>query len=76
MRERQVATCGCEIIDPDGTVIAWTADDCWAAIIVRLLNETDHSGAAVVVGMDSLPEATCCRCGDQQPLGMHLHERK
>lgn len=35
---------------------------------VRLLNETDHPGVAVVAGMDNSPEATCCRCGHKQPL--------
>lgn len=60
---RRVATCGCEVLDFRGTVVAWTVDESWAAIIVRLLNDTDHSGVAVVAGMDDLTEATCCRCG-------------
>jgi hypothetical protein len=29
---------GQEILNPDGEVIAWTVDGCWAAIIVALLN--------------------------------------
>jgi hypothetical protein len=36
---RLVGTNGCEIRDPDGNVIAWTVDEVWAAVIVRLMNE-------------------------------------
>lgn len=65
---RRIATCGCELIDPTGTVVAWTVDDYWAATIVRLLNETDHPSVAVVAGMNDSPEATCCRCGQRLPM--------
>jgi thiazole synthase ThiGH ThiG subunit len=64
---RRVGTCGCEILAPTGSVVAWTVDDCWAATIVRLLNETAHSGVAVVAGLGSSPEATGRRYGHQQP---------
>jgi hypothetical protein len=61
---RRIATCGCELFDPNGSVVAWTADEMWAAIIVRLLNNSVNPGVAVVAGMDDLTEATCCRCGN------------
>ena len=33
-----------EILDPDGRVIAWTADAYWAHVIVALLNRTETKG--------------------------------
>jgi hypothetical protein len=36
---RQVGSRGCEIVNGDGEVIAWTVDDYWAATICRLLND-------------------------------------
>ncbi len=41
---RRVATNGCEVHDPSGVVIAWTANELWAAIITHLLNN-DGSAA-------------------------------
>lgn len=38
---RRVGTCGCEILGSDGIVVAWAADDLWAAIIVHVLNTAD-----------------------------------
>jgi hypothetical protein len=35
---RRSGTCGCEIIDADGTVVAWTVDAAWAGLIVAALN--------------------------------------
>jgi len=35
---RRCGTTGCEILAPDGSVVAWTADARWAALIVLLLN--------------------------------------
>jgi len=64
---RGVATRGCELLDPTGRVVAWTVDDCWAAIIVRLLNETDHPGVAVGAGVN---------CEADQPPYDILEERK
>jgi len=37
---RQVGTKGCEIVGPDG-VVAWTVDEAWAAVIVKLLNDAE-----------------------------------
>ena len=37
---RRVGISGCEIRDPDGTIIAWTVDKPWAAVFVGLLNQT------------------------------------
>jgi hypothetical protein len=35
---RRIGTCGCEIISPDGLVVAWAVDEVWAVLIVRGLN--------------------------------------
>ena len=42
---RQVGTTGHEIVNPAGQVVGWTVDASWAAVIVALLNQTDHGGA-------------------------------
>ena len=34
---RRVATAGCEILDANGNVIAWTAEEHWAHLLVSLL---------------------------------------
>ncbi len=36
---RRSVTCGHVILDPDGSVIAWTVDAGWAGIITGLLNQ-------------------------------------
>jgi len=36
---RRSGTCGCELLDPEGMVIAWTTDAGWAGLIVGLLNQ-------------------------------------
>jgi hypothetical protein len=41
---RRSGSTGCEIIDPDGLVIAWTVDAAWAALIVELLNWAEGNG--------------------------------
>ena len=57
---RRVASTGCEILDPDGVVVAWTVNETWAAVVVALLNDNPRV-AAVGVG-DELPDAArCCR---------------
>jgi hypothetical protein len=38
---RPVGSVGHEILNSDGEIIAWTADDCWAAAIVKLLNDAE-----------------------------------
>jgi hypothetical protein len=45
---RQSGTTGCEILDADGQVFAWTVDAGWAGLIVGLLNkavpfQADHT---------------------------------
>ena len=40
---RRTGTCGCELLDADGTIVAWSANESWAMTIVRLLNDTDLS---------------------------------
>jgi hypothetical protein len=41
---RASGSVGCEIIDPDGEIVAWTADGWWAATIVGLLNGAEERG--------------------------------
>ena len=56
---RRVAMSGCEILDPNGIVVAWTVNEEWAAIIVALLNNHPCNAAGAGIGM---PKAACC-CG-------------
>jgi hypothetical protein len=48
---RLVGTSGCEIL-VDGKVVAWTVDEPWAAVIVRLLDGADegHASASLTAG--------------------------
>ena len=39
---RRSGTAGCEILNPDGEVVAWTVEELWAALIVALLNESER----------------------------------
>ena len=48
---RPVGSTGCEIHDQGGSIIAWTVDAAWAAIIVSVLNK-----AEVLVKLDSLDQ--------------------
>lgn len=41
---RPVGGTGCEILSPDGKVIAWAVNPSVAAIIVGLLNKTEANG--------------------------------
>ncbi len=41
---RRVGTMGCEIVNPDGEIVAWTVDPAWAAIIVALLDMVEQKG--------------------------------
>jgi hypothetical protein len=54
---RASGSVGCEILDPDGEVVAWTVDGWWAAVIVGLLNgaeEGDQSLPAIRRGAAAL----------------------
>jgi hypothetical protein len=42
---RRSGTCGCEILNADGVVFAWTVDPTSAAMIVAALNWLDHDQA-------------------------------
>ena len=55
---RRVGSAGCEILNPNGIVIAWTADELWATWIVALLN--DDSCVRLAQGE---PYTACCRMG-------------
>ncbi len=39
---RASGTEGCEMLSPDGEIVAWTTDGWWAAVIVRLLNAAEE----------------------------------
>lgn len=41
---RKVGSSGHEILDPGGSVVAWTVDGYWADIIVALLNRVEQVG--------------------------------
>ena len=41
---RRIGSTGCEILDPNGVVVAWTADELWAVLIVAELNRTASRG--------------------------------
>ena len=43
---KQVGTTGHEIRDPDGTIIAWAADEPWALLIAGLLHRVVAEGRA------------------------------
>jgi len=45
---RLCGTTGCEIIDREGFVIAWTVDAAWASVIVELLNCVEMNGLTAV----------------------------
>lgn len=38
---RRSGTTGCEILNPDGKVFAWTVSECWAILIVANLNRSE-----------------------------------
>jgi len=44
----RVGTTGYEIRDGDGSVVAWTVDESWAAVIVSMLNKA-HIGLGRVL---------------------------
>lgn len=46
---RRCGTTGCEIMDGDGKVIAWTVNETWASILVRLLEQVDEEGIAAIL---------------------------
>ena len=43
---RLIGTTGCELLDSDGNVIAWTTDELWAVAITALLNNESHFSPA------------------------------
>ena len=54
---RRVGSTGCEILNPNGIVIAWSIDELWATWIVALLN--DDPCVRLVRGGE-WPQAACC----------------
>jgi len=55
---RRVGTTGHDILF-NGTVVAWTVNEAWAALIVAKLNKAPCV-PAVGAGV-GIPEAACCR---------------
>lgn len=49
----QVATTGCEVRDPEGIVIAWTATRAWAMIFAGLLEMASENGLSLPQAMPS-----------------------
>ena len=43
----RVGTSGCELRDPDGTIVAWAATEAWALMIASLLNRVEAEGLQV-----------------------------
>ena len=41
---RASGSVGCEIMNPDGEIVAWTTDGWWAATLVALLNGAEERG--------------------------------
>ena len=46
---RQSGSRGCEILAPDGTVVAWTTNEIVAMVIVALLNRVERKGSGAVM---------------------------
>ncbi len=46
---RLVGSKGCEIVGPDGNVIAWTVSEITATIIVALLNQAEREGLGAML---------------------------
>ena len=46
---RLAGSTGCEILSPDGTVVAWTVDESMAMVIVALLNWAEREGLGAVL---------------------------
>jgi len=57
---RRSGSAGCEVIGPDG-IIAWTANERWAAVIVEMLNGCSRSIPAHQTGGSGSVEATDIR---------------
>lgn len=45
---RRVGTTGHEVLDPDGTVVAWATDEPWALVIAALLNRIEAEGLSSI----------------------------
>jgi len=54
---RRVGSTGCEILNPNGIVIACTADELWATWIVALLNDDP----CVRLAQEERLHTACCR---------------
>ncbi len=46
---RLAGSTGCEILSPDGVVIAWTVNPVTAAVIVALLNRAGREGLGALI---------------------------
>lgn len=50
---RKSGRAGCEVMDEDGKVIAWTMDERWAAVIVSPTNRCFHAEWAEMYDSDT-----------------------
>jgi hypothetical protein len=58
---RRVGTTGHEIRDPDGNVVAWAADEPWAALTAFLLNQVEAEGLGGMLGIADEGDSLCER---------------
>lgn len=56
---RRIGTCGCEILDSDGVVVAWAANELWGATITHSLNSMDL-GYVLAGRIESCEMAAIC----------------
>jgi len=57
---RRRGTAGCEIVSPEGKVIAWTTDEYWGSLVAWLLNGTNVVARPLPTKSEDLPD-------DQEP---------
>ena len=48
MEYNKVATCGCEILNNDGVIVAWTVDQAWAEKIIKALEKQDEEEECIL----------------------------
>ena len=48
MTYNKVATCGCEILNDDGVIVAWAVDQEWAENIVKALEKQEEEEECIL----------------------------
>ena len=69
---RRIGSTGCEILC-EGIVVAWSADEDWAAVIVARLNTDPFDAVALGLG---LPIAACCCRGSGNRIEDDTHVKE